>query len=212
MSRLRRIASAAVLASALAAGPGARSADDPHAAHRELAGGAPATDRSLYQIPGSWTDQNGGAFALSSLRGTPVVLVLFYGTCDSVCPSIVRDMKKVEAGLRPADRDRTRFVLVTIDPATDTPERLLAYARNNGLDLARWRLLNGGPDQVRVLANVLGIKYRPTGTGQYSHTIRITVVDREGVVVEQADGLARPIEPITARIASLLAADKTRAP
>ena len=80
-----------------------------------------AGSRSLYQIEGAWTDQNSRPFALASLRGGAVVLALFYGTCDSVCPSVVRDMKMLEALLPEADRARTRFVLVTIDPAMDTP-------------------------------------------------------------------------------------------
>lgn len=177
---------------------------DPHALHRELPGDAPASDRSLYQLPGTWTDQSGRPFSFDTLRGRPVLLVLFYGTCDSVCPVVVRDTKKVEAMLPEADRRRTRFVLVTIDPKVDTPKHLLAYARKHALDLSRWTLLNGPPEQVRVLANVLGVKYRPTGTGQYSHTIRIHVLDREGVVVDHADGLERPLEPIAARVSALL--------
>jgi protein SCO1/2 len=170
------------------------------------AGDVQAGGGSLYQIAGSWTDQNGRPFALSSLRGSPVLLVLFYGTCDSVCPTVVRDAKKVEALLPEADRRRTRFVLVTIDPQVDTPEHLLAYARQHDLDRSRWTLLNGPPEQVRVLANAIGFKYRPTGTGQYSHTIRLTVLDREGNVAEEADGLERPLEPIAARLSALLAA------
>jgi protein SCO1/2 len=166
---------------------------------------APASGRSLYALPGTWTDQNGRPFALASLRGSPVVLLLFYGTCDSVCPTVVRDARKVEAMLSPADRRRTRFVLVTIDPLTDSPERLLAYAREHQLDPARWTLLHGPPEQVRVLANVLGFKYRPTGAGQYSHTIRIHLLDLEGALVDHADGLERPLEPIATRISSLLA-------
>ena len=163
-----------------------------------------AEGRSLYQIEGAWTDQNGRPFALSSLQGSAVVLALFYGTCDSVCPSVVRDMKKVEALLPAADRARTRFVLVTIDPVVDTPEHLLNYARENELDPARWTLLNGSTDHVRVLANVLGVKVRPAGNGQYSHTIRINVLDREGVFSDHADGLNRPLEPIAQRVSALL--------
>ena len=205
MNRLRHAAVLAALVLGLAATGAARAEDDPHAGHHELSGDAPAANRSLYQIPVQWTDQNGQPFELASLRGHPVVLVLFYGTCQSVCPSIVRDVKKIESLLPAAQRAETRFVLVTIDPSVDTPERLLLYANEKGLDLARWRLLNGGADGVRVLANVLGIKYRPTGTGQYSHTIRITVLDRDGVVVDHADGLTRPVEPIAARVSALFA-------
>ena len=166
---------------------------------------APTADRSLYGLPGQWTDQNGRPFELASLRGSPVLLVLFYGTCDSVCPVVVRDLQKVEALLPEADRRRTRFVLVTIDPKVDTPERLLDYAQRHSLDLDRWTLLNGPPEQVRVLANALGFKYRPTGKGQYSHTIRIHVLDRTGIVVDHADGVDRPLEPIAARVSALLA-------
>ncbi|HBZ71292.1 MAG TPA: hypothetical protein DEP35_16815 [Deltaproteobacteria bacterium] len=192
-------------------GPAARAVDssgaghEGHPTHPAIPGDAPVADRSLYQLPGAWTDQDGRAFALASLRGSPVLLVLFYGTCDSICPIIVRDLKKVEAMLPEADRRRTRFVLVTIDPLVDTPERLLAYARKNDLDLSRWSLLNGSPDDVRVLANVLGFKYRPTGTGQYSHTIRITLLDRSGNVADHMDGLERPLAPIAARVSALLA-------
>lgn len=164
-----------------------------------------AAGRSLYQLEGSWTDQNGRAFQLGSLRGSAVVLALFYGTCDSVCPIVVRDMKKLEALLPESDRARTRFVLVTIDPAVDTPEHLLAYARENQLDLARWSLLAGSADQVRVLAKLLGVKIRPAGDGQYSHTIRIHLLDREGVWIDHADGLERPLEPIAKRVSALLA-------
>jgi protein SCO1/2 len=193
---------------ALASAP-ARAEDAPghrgHGEHRALAGDPPARDLSLYALPGSWTDQNSRPVALSSLRGSPVLLVLFYGTCDSVCPTVVRDVQRVEALLTAADRSRTRVVLVTIDPQVDTPERLLAFARKHQLDGDRWSLLNGPPEQVRVLANVLGVKYRPTGSGQYSHTVRITVLDRDGAVVEHADGLERPLAPIAARVSSLLA-------
>jgi protein SCO1 len=178
-----------------------------HGEHRALAGDPPAAARSLYALPGSWTDQSGRPFTLASLRGSPVLLVFFYGTCDSVCPTVVRDVQKVEALLPAADRSRVRFVLVTIDPQVDTPERLLAYAQKHALDASRWSLLNGPAEQVRVLANVVGVKYRPTGTGQYSHTIRISVLDRDGVVVDHADGLERPLAPIAARVSSLLAAE-----
>jgi len=173
-------------------------ADDPSAQE-------PTSARSLYALPGAWRDQNGAPFALASLRGSPVLLVLFYGTCESVCPTVVRDARKVEALLPARDRARTRFLLVTIDPLVDTPEQLLAYARKLELDPSRWTLLNGSPEQVRVLANVLGFKYRPTGSGQYSHTIRLTLLDPQGAVVDHADGLDRPLEPLAARISAMLA-------
>jgi len=203
VSTLMAVALASLLAPAPA--PAGEAPEHSHASHSVLPGDAPASDRSLYQLDEPWTDANARAVTLGSFRGSPVLLVLFYGTCDSVCPVIVRDLQKVEALLPEADRARTKFVLVTIDPAVDTPERLHEYAAKHGLDPARWSLLHGRPDQVRVLANVLGIRYRPTGTGQYSHTIRITVLDRDGRIAGHEDGLARPLEPIVAKVSALLA-------
>lgn len=204
MTPLARLVGLIVLA--FAAGAAAQDAAHPaHAEHGSLAGAAPSSaDRSLWQIPGDWTDQDGRPFALSALRGSPTLLALFYGTCDSVCPAIVHDLQKLEAGLPAADRARTRFVLVTIDPAVDTPQRLHEYALAHALDPARWKLLHGRPEQVRVLANVLGVRYRPSGDGQYSHTIRVTLLDGAGVVAGQFDGLPVRGEPIAAQIRALL--------
>ena len=63
--------------------------------------------------------------------------------------------------------------------------------------------MHGAPDQVRELAATLGVRYRPTGTGQFSHTMRIVLLDRAGVPVEHWDGLSRPLEPIAAAATAL---------
>ena len=168
--------------------------------HRDLAGGAPA-ELSLYQLAGRWTKPDGATLELAELRGKPVLLLLFYGTCDYACPLLVHDLERV-AELLPSDAG-VRFVLVTFDPERDTPARLAAYARQHELDPLSWTLLHGDPEQVRELAAATGVRYRPTGTGQFSHTMRILLLDREGVVVEHWDGLERPVEPIAARAAAL---------
>lgn len=175
-----------------------------HAAHvhRDLPGGELA-DLSLYQLEGDWTDANGAAVTLGTLRGSAVFLLLFYGSCDYACPLLVHDLQKVEGLLTNAAREQVRFALVSFDPERDTPERLAAYARTQGLESPRWLLLNGTPDQVRELAATVGVRYRPTGTGQYSHTMRIVLLDRDGVPAGHWDGLERPLEPIAAAAVAL---------
>jgi protein SCO1/2 len=140
---------------------------------------------------------------LASLRGSPVLLLLFFGTCDYACPLLVHDLKRVEGLLTPAAREQVRFALVTFDPERDSPERLAVYAREKELAAPRWVLLHGGQDQVRELAATVGVRYRPTGTGQFSHTMRITLLDREGSAVEHWDGLQRPVEPIAAAASAI---------
>ena len=187
-------------------GAGQADAHAGHAAHvhRDLAGSEPS-GLSLYQLEGQWTAASGESVELATLRGSPVLLLLFYGTCDYACPLLVHDLQKVDTLLDPATRDRVRFALVTFDPERDTPERLAAYGREHGLDPPHWLLLHGSPDQVRELAASVGVRYRPTGTGQFSHTMRIVLLDREGAAVEHWDGLERPLEPIAAAASALAA-------
>ena len=188
-----------VLAAVFAATPAVAEEPPAHVHGEALEGDTPLAERSVYQLSGAFTDAHGRPFRLSELRGKPVLALLFYGTCQSACPILVRDLQRIDASLSPVEQQGVRFLLVTFDPAVDTPERLAAYAKEHGLGTTRWTLLNGTPDQVRELAAVLGVRYRATGDGQYSHTQRIVLLDREGVVVEKFDGLDRPLEPIVAR-------------
>jgi protein SCO1/2 len=174
-----------------------------HHEHKEVPGSAPLPDRSVYQLEGAWTDQNGRPFRLGDLRGHPVVALMFYGTCTQACPILVHDAQRLDEMLDPAARERTRYLLVTFDPARDTPERLTAYARERKLDPARWTLLHGSPDQVRALAMVLGVKYRPAAGGEFNHTMRITLLDREGVAALHVDGLRQPLDSLAKSLSRL---------
>ena len=134
-----------------------------------------------------------------------MVLLLFYGTCQSVCPILVRDVQRIEAALAAAERDAARFVLVTFDPEVDTPERLSPTPPSTASSRSAGCCCTARPSRCassRVLGVVPPDRRRPV-----RHTLRITLLDREGGVVEHYDGLERPLDPIAARVSSLLAAE-----
>jgi protein SCO1/2 len=181
-----------------------------HAEHTPSAHGAPIegvvphADRSIYQLADPWTDANGAVFRLGDLRGSPVLVLFFYGTCEHACPILVHDLQRLDDALTPTQRAAVRYLLVTFDPERDTPERLAAYARDKGLADGRWHLIHGRPEQVRALSLVLGIRYRPTGDGGFSHTSRITLLDPEGVATAYIDGLERPQETLLTPLTAML--------
>jgi protein SCO1 len=77
------------------------------------------------------TDHNGRPVSLRSYRGAPVLLFFGYTHCPDVCPLT---LDKLTRALRTGGR-RTRDVrilLVTLDPARDTPAALKAYAARFG--------------------------------------------------------------------------------
>lgn len=157
----------------------------PTPAHRSP---GPLPELSVYHLPGAWTDQNGKELTLQQLRGKVQVMAMVYASCPQACPRIIADMKSIDADLEKRHRDGVELVLVSFDPETDTPERLRQLAQEQGLG-PRWRLIRGDSQQVQELAAVLGVKYRKVSATDFAHSNLITVLDADGVVVHQQEGL-----------------------
>ncbi|HEX2210748.1 MAG TPA: SCO family protein, partial [Longimicrobium sp.] len=77
------------------------------------------------------TDHDGRAVSLRSYRGAPVLLFFGYTHCPDVCPLT---LDRLSRALRVAGRDASdvRILLVTLDPARDTPAALKTYAARFG--------------------------------------------------------------------------------
>jgi protein SCO1 len=161
-----------------------------HGAHD--ADGLPADEPagfSIYHATSTWTDQNGQRRPLDSLAGRFQVVAMVYTSCGDACPRMLLDMKRIEGELPAELRDRVGFVIVTLDPERDTPERLAEYARGARLDDARWTLLHGDPGDILELAALLGVQYRAMGDGDFLHSNLLTVLDPAGQVVHRQVGL-----------------------
>lgn len=158
-------------------------------AKEPLAAAAPLSDRSLYQLDATWTDDEGQNVSLKTLRGQSVVLAMFFASCEYACPVLVSDMQRLRALLPEDKRDSTRFVLVTFDTARDTPAVLKAYRERSSLDPKAWTLLRGEDAAVQELAMLLGVKYKQDARGQFAHSNLITILNPEGEVVHQHAGL-----------------------
>lgn len=158
------------------------------AEEKPVAATTPLRPKSLYQLDARWTNDAGKDVALSSLRGRPVVLAMFFAQCEYACPVLLSDIRRLEQSL-PADvRCRAQFVLVSFDTARDTPAVLKAYRERSGLD-ANWTLLRGSESAVQELAMLLGVKFKQDARGQFSHSNLITVLDAEGEIAMQHAGL-----------------------
>lgn len=199
-THLRRASAALLLALAGACGRSRA----PQAAPDALPGlpeRAEASDFSVYELDTPWRDQDGRERTLASLGGKVRVVAMIYTHCSHTCPLIVDDLKRMERALPPADRERAGFVLVSLDPARDTPERLEEWAEHTAhLDPARWTLLTGGEDGVRELAALLGIRYRPEAGEEISHSNAYLVLDPRGRIVYRHDGWAGELDEPLARI------------
>jgi protein SCO1/2 len=175
----------------LISGCGAKNEQHQHAsdaAHAAPAAADVASDFSLYDLAHEWTDQHGARRTLASLAGRPQVIAMVYTSCAVACPRIVADMKRLEGEL--GERaGAVGFVMVSIDPTRDTPQRLHEYAAATHLDPQRWTLLTAPDDVLLDLAVLLGVRYRRISDTVMEHSNVITIVDAAGRIVHRQVGL-----------------------
>jgi len=150
---------------------------------------APLTARSLYQLESSWTNDDGLALQLGELRGRPVVLAMFFASCSYACPLLVNDMQRLRELLPAEVRAKTQFVLVSFDTVRDTPAALKEFRKRSAIEDAGWTLVRGDADSVQELAMLLGVKFKQDVAGQFAHSNLVTVLNGEGEIAHQRNGL-----------------------
>ena len=160
------------------------------------------TDKSLYQLDSTWTNDAGQPVKFGQLQGRVQVVVMFFASCTYACPIIVHDMQRMEAALPEKVRAATGFTLITIDPERDTTEALHDYRSVHRLTINRWTLLHGTPDDTLELAALLGVKFKREASGQFAHSNLITVLNEQGEIIHQQIGLNQDIGETVKRIVS----------
>lgn len=147
------------------------------------------SDLSIYNLPSLWTTQNNQEIELKELKGNVLVMVMIYTTCKIACPRLVADMRGIEQQIPEAKKGKVKLVLVSIDPETDTPERLKAFSIENEMESDQWVFLRGSEEDTREFAAVLAVNYKKISPMDFSHSNIISVFDQAGELVHQQEGL-----------------------
>lgn len=140
----------------------------------------PLPSDSIYQLAVPLTDQDGRTFKLDERRGQPVLVSMFYTSCQFVCPMLIDALRDTEAQLSAQERARLSVLMVSFDPAHDTVAVLKSTADGRQLDGNHWTLARTDPASMRKLAAVLGIQYRALPNGDFNHTTALILVDADG--------------------------------
>jgi protein SCO1/2 len=175
----------------------------PEAAARVPAATSVLPAASIYDLSVRLLDDRGAAAQLDEFRGHPVLITMFYGSCQAACPLITADLKRIEQRLPPASRANLRVLMVSFDARRDTPLALSRMKKERGMDPERWTLASASDDEARELAGVLGIHFRKLDNGQFYHSSSILLLDEEGRPRARVDGLGHdPAELVVALAAS----------
>lgn len=158
--------------------------------------------------PFSFTDQMGQPLTRDDLQGKVVLANFIFTNCVEFCPTVLSPrMRELQTRLRREGLLGEKVVLLSfsVDPQTDTPEKLRAYAEALGADPTAWHFLTGGEEEMRRVL-IEGLKLgvlktdqpidhvHPDGSThrhQYNvaHSNRFVLVDRQGQVRALFDGV-----------------------
>ncbi len=164
------------------------------------------SELSIYNLPSTWTSQNNEQIVLKELKGKVLVMVMIYTSCKAACPRLVADMRRIKDQMPNELLGDIQMILVSIDPNTDTPERLKAFAKENFMDENPWLFLRGTKESVRDFANVLAVKYKKISPIDFSHSNIISVFNEKGELAHQQEGLGVDNKETVAKIIELATA------
>jgi protein SCO1/2 len=132
------------------------------------------------------TTQDGRTLRLADLRGQIVVLTFIYTRCPlpDFCPLLDRKFGELAALVAPSsDRaERVRLLSISFDPEHDTPEVLARHARLLGARAPLWTFAVAGHDELRKVAEPLGLMYGPTDR-EIIHSLSTAVIAPDGTLV-----------------------------
>ncbi len=97
-------------------------------------------------------------------------------------------MKSIDAKIDKKEKQAISLVLVSIDPETDTPDRLHEFAKTNEMQDPQWTFLTSNENATQEFANVLSMKYKKISPIDFSHSNIISVFSPDGQLVSQEEG------------------------
>jgi cytochrome oxidase Cu insertion factor (SCO1/SenC/PrrC family) len=134
-------------------------------------------------------DQNGNKVRFYSdlVKGKTVAVNFIFTTCTTICPPLGATFARVqkELGAR-AGRD-VQLISISVDPVTDTPERLKAWAAKFHA-AEGWTLVTGAKPQVDELLRALGA----ATASPADHSPTVLVGNDAAGQWRRTYGLARP--------------------
>jgi protein SCO1/2 len=119
--------------------------------------GGEARARSETRIPDiPVRDQNGRPlkFYTDLVKGKTVVINVIFTTCTTICPSLTATLRRVQEGLAARAPD-VQLISISVDPTTDTPERLRDFATRFHAGPG-WTFVTGDKADIDSLLGALG--------------------------------------------------------
>lgn len=142
------------------------------------------------------TNQLGETLSNRDLKGRVWIANFIFTSCAAECLILSSQFAQLQMHFR--DFADVAFVSLSVDPQTDTPERLRLYSERWHADPGRWHFLTGDPSRIDDLvlnSFLLPVTRDPIAAGKLiseslRHSNSFAIVDRSGKVRAYVDGLS----------------------
>ncbi len=159
-----------------------------------------ASGPCVWELPGSWEDDQGGHVAMAEWRGRPALLTLAYGACRRICSTSLRLLQEAQQ-----DADARNLALsvivVSLDPRVDTPAAWREFRSEHRLQRPNWHFLAGTAAQTHRIAELLEMKYW-VYDDHVLHDLRIAAVNASGHIVARIDWVDEPARRLVDALAA----------
>jgi protein SCO1/2 len=147
-------------------------------------------------------DQNGKPrrFYSDLVRGKVVVINFVYTTCTTICPPLGATFGKLQKSLGAQLGKDVSLISISVDPATDTPERLRAWGAQFGAKPG-WTLVTGDKTEMDRLSNALGVDTASPA----NHSPMVLIVNDKAALWKRVYGLGSTAT-LTRNIEQMIAA------
>src|SRR5215213_7688489 len=102
-------------------------------------------------------DQDGNALHFYSdlIKGKTVAINFIFTNCTTICPPLAATFARVQKEMGDKAGKDVHFISISVDPLTDTPERLKAWGAKFKAGVG-WTFVTGSKPQMDKLLNALG--------------------------------------------------------
>ncbi|UHA58220.1 SCO family protein [Metabacillus litoralis] len=141
-----------------------------------------------------YTNQDNEQVSLEDLKGTVWVADFIFTSCDTVCPPMTAHMAELQQKLENEGLN-TRIVSFSVDPKTDTPDKLKEFAEPYSISFENWDILTGySQKEIEEFAkeSFKTIVQKPESTDQVIHGTYFYLIDQNGTVLKDYNGVENP--------------------
>ncbi|MBK8369256.1 MAG: SCO family protein [Bacteroidetes bacterium] len=160
-------------------------------------------DESLFNLTSVWKTQENKSLKIQSFQGKVTIAAMVFTHCEGACPRIVADIQRIEKSFTPEELKNIHFLLISMDPERDTPERCTEFAKEYQLN-TNWTLISSSEDATIEMANVLNVKVKKLSGGGFDHSNTIHVINQQGLITYQQNGLEQEPEGTIESVRDLL--------